>query len=303
MFKNIIVPLDGSRLAEAALPYAMSFAQAFVSTVSLVHVLQRSELFWVTDENRRYIDALEERARNAAQHYLDEKAKEIGSKAIRVSSTIVDGAPAEVLSAYGARPADTGDLIALSTHGRGGLGRFFLGSVTDRILQSATTPLLIVRPKDDGIVHAAQLASLIVPLDGSALAETILPVVIEVARGLSLRVNLVQIVPVGSVMYGGVESMYAGNLLQEMQDSAEAYLERIAENLRVEGLLVDKQVMLHHHAGAGVVDLAKDLGGSLIAISTHGRTGFDRWMLGSVTDHVVRTGGSPVLVVRPEAGA
>jgi nucleotide-binding universal stress UspA family protein len=281
----------------------MSFAQAFVSTVSLVHVLQRSELFWVTDENRRYIDALEERARNAAQHYLDEKAKEIGSKAIRVSSTIVDGAPAEVLSAYGARPADTGDLIALSTHGRGGLGRFFLGSVTDRILQSAATPLLIVRPKDDGIVHAAQLASLIVPLDGSALAETILPVVIEVARGLSLRVNLVQIVPVGSVMYGGVESMYAGNLLQEMQDSAEAYLERIAENLRVEGLLVDKQVMLHHHAGAGVVDLAKDLGGSLIAISTHGRTGFDRWMLGSVTDHVVRTGGSPVLVVRPEAGA
>jgi nucleotide-binding universal stress UspA family protein len=135
------------------------------------------------------------------------------------------------------------------------------------------------------------------------LAETILPVVIEVARGLSLRVNLVQIVPVGSVMYGGMESMYAGNLLQEMQDSAEAYLERIAENLRVEGLLVDKQVMLHHHAGAGVVDLAKDLGGSLIAISTHGRTGFDRWMLGSVTDHVVRTGGSPVLVVRPEAGA
>jgi nucleotide-binding universal stress UspA family protein len=240
-----------------------------------------------------------QKAQVAAQLYLEERAKPLLERGLQVTTSLVYGHPAEILASYSAGVAEPDNLIALSTHGRSGLARFFLGSVTDRLLQTARMPLLIVHPEDGIGEPVANLTNLIVPLDGSELAEAILPLVSELARTLTLHVNLVQVIPLGSILYGGAESIYPANLLQELETSAEAYLERVAERLRAEGVTVDRDVLLHHDAGTSITELAMQQGEALIAMSTHGRSGFNRWLLGSVTNQVVRTSGSPVLVVRP----
>jgi len=300
MLKEVLVPLDGSALSEEVLPYAASLAKGLGARIALLHIIDADNLRVETGEHRAYLDQLQQSAEAAATGYLGEQAKALAELGIGASTAVVYGKPADVLAAFGEGQKEPETLIALSTHGRSGLARVALGSVADRLLRGAHAPLLLIHPRDGARERLAELKRIVVPLDGSPLAEAALPLVTELAKALGLAVTAIWVVQITSQVYGPPELVvYPANLLQELQQTASSYLQRVVERLKTSGVTAEFEVLLHHAPPIAITDYAHDREGTLIAMTTHGRSGFTRWMLGSVTDHVVRLSGAPVLVVRP----
>jgi len=300
MLEHILVPLDGSPAAEAVLPYAAYLAKQLGVEMTLLHIIEPDELRTRSEEHQAYLDQLQQNAEAAARSYLESQAQQLTEQGVSVAISVHYGKPADVLLAHGETAPAGNHVIALTTHGRsGGLALALLGSVTDRLLHGARSPLLVVHPREG--VTGGPLTRITVPLDGSPLAEGALPLASELAKRLRLPMSLVWVVPVAAVVYGG-PGPYPSNLLADIQDAAKTYLQEVCERLRREGIEADFEVLIHHGAAAGIIEHTGGRSDQLVAMSTHGRSGLDRWLLGSVTNRVVRSGVSPVLVVRPEAG-
>jgi len=235
----------------------------------------------VDDATRRLGDYLEQVAKNFP----------IG----KVQCTVRRGNAAEAIIESAA--AENQTLIAMATHGRSGLDRWLLGSVAEKVLRGATNSTLVVRAKEgkNPIWEVATLKRVIVPLDGSELAESVLPSVEELAKKLDLEVTLLGVygVPPG-VSSAGEGEAFIGGLRAETL----AYLEKKAAELKSKGLDKVSCVAKEGLAADEIISTARRTLDNLIAMCTHGRAGVTRWMLGSVTETVVRHSGDPVLVIR-----
>jgi nucleotide-binding universal stress UspA family protein len=192
----------------------------------------------------------------------------------------------------------------MATHGRSGISRWLLGSVTEKVLRGAANPLLIVRAHEiavsDGV---ASLRYVIVPLDGSEIAESALAGAVAIAKPLNLEIVLFRAYELPATAYYGNEGYLPDydHLTEEVRNGAQAYLEQQAQKLKSQGV---ERVSLELLEGAGpdeIIECAHSRPDSLITMCTHGRSGVQRWVLGSVTEKVVRHATGPVLVVR--AGA
>lgn len=299
MFRQILVPLDGSPLAEAVLPYVTRFSQAYEAQVTLATVID-AETMEVSQRHQQYLSQLSERTELHAREYLSGVGNRLRSKGLRAEETVLFGRPAESLVAH----ADTAgsDLIAMSTHGRSGLGRWISGSVADRVLHLSTVPLLVIRASDQGVPDEVKLTTLVAPLDGSQLAESVLPYVKDLARALALEVMLLQAVQITASAYPGLDlADYPQALTEELEGAAASYLNGHAEQLTREGIRCQARVLWGSPASA-IANFAQALPDNLVAMSTHGRSGFGRAVLGSVADRVIRGSGDAVLVVRPGQG-
>ena len=301
MFEKILVPLDGSPLAQAILPYAMVVAKGFHSRVILFHVAETA-LDHEAPELKTYADETMERIRPLAEDYLARAANDFRGEGIDVETKVVKGrAAAQIVEQ--AEHEDV-DLIAMSTHGRSGLARLMMGSAIDKILRACEQPILLVRPRDEatGGEAAVRLSKIIVPLDGSGPAEAALPYAEEVAKALGLEIILIQVVNVETtVSFSAVGQDTLGlptDLLQRLHDVASGYLTGLAKQLEDRGLKVQWEVLLGW-PGLRIVEFAKETPDSMVAMTTHGRSGFRRWVMGSVADEVVRKTGEPVLLIRP----
>jgi nucleotide-binding universal stress UspA family protein len=190
----------------------------------------------------------------------------------------------------------------MATHGRSGLNRFLMGSVAEKVLRAASAPILLVRASE-GVNSAgeATLNSVLVPLDGSALAEAVLPTVTALARELGLEVVLLRAHKVPANVYPSAEH-YSPEHYEEiraaLRDDAQAYLEKQVAELKRFGIAKISLVTREDVAADGIMNVARTLPDSFIAMCTHGRTGLGRWVLGSVTETVVRHSADPVLVIR-----
>ena len=195
------------------------------------------------------------------------------------------------------------DLIAMSTHGRNIVSRAILGSVTDKVIRTAHVPTLTITPEKAKQYwkYGVKISKILVPLDGSTSAETVLPYVENLARRLSLEIILIEAVKIFNVYtpYSGAK-LYNGDdhIAAEVEDDAEDYLNGVATRLRNKGLGVRCQVV-RGPPGATIIEAAQAMPDNLIAMTTHGRSGFRRLMLGSVTEAVIRSSGDPVVVVPP----
>jgi nucleotide-binding universal stress UspA family protein len=227
----------------------------------------------------------------------------------RVSCEAMAGHSASCIVAEADKIAGT--LIAMSTHGRSGVGRWLLGSVTDKVLHATESPMLIVRPRDGGKAPAEpRLKTVIVPLDGSSMAEQVLPYLTPLAKALGLTVTLVRVIPPEGLHFGfrGYPVGHYRNIAieEETPKFAADYLHRVSDKLRSDGLASVQESVLRGYPAEVIVDLAKATTDNLVAMTTHGRSGMGRWALGSVADRMVRHSGDPVLVVRgvahPAAG-
>lgn len=280
MYNRILVPLDGSTLAEQVLPYVRMLSASLKLPIVLLRVFSEVSEQYADPLYGRYLDAVAESFRNRAMDYLHEVKRTLTDLDAEVTCIVHEGHSASWIVTEAEREAGT--IIAMSTHGRSGITRWLLGSVTDKVLHTTTTPLLLVRPQDgDGTAPMPELTSVIVPLDGSPLAEQSLPHVAALAKAAGLNVILVR---------------------AETHDDAtfRSYLHEIQEQLHEQGVHSVEERMLHGHAAENIVDLAHESKNSMVAMTTHGRSGIGRWMMGSVTDRVVRHSGSPVLVIRSE---
>ena len=231
---------------------------------------------------------------------LDIVANQLRSQGINAEADVVFGEAAEKIVEVAKKKEC--DLIAMSTHGRNTVSRAFLGSVTDKVIRTAQTPTLAITPEKAQQLGAdgVKVSSILVPLDGSDLAESVLPFVVELAKQMSLTVDLCRAVN----MFNVYTPYSAGTLLHsnsktiesEVEAEAKAYLAGVAENLRNQGLEARCGVMRGVPASA-IIDVARALPENLIVMASHGRSGFRRLALGSVTDSVIRSAGDPVLVI------
>jgi nucleotide-binding universal stress UspA family protein len=197
---------------------------------------------------------------------------------------------------------DQAVIIAMATHGRSGVDRFLIGSVAEKVLRGSANPLLLVRAsKEADNVVPDGFRTIIVALDGSELAERILPAVAELAKKLEAEILLFRAYHIPYSVYTGDEAFYAvgfEEMTANVRAEAEGYVEKKAAGLRSSG--VEKVTCLAKEGLAGdeIIAVAKRMPNALIAMCSHGRSGVKRWVLGSVTETVVRHADDPVLVVR-----
>jgi nucleotide-binding universal stress UspA family protein len=301
MFEKILVPLDGSPLAQAILPYVMAVAKGFHSRVILFHVVE-TDLDHEAPEQKAYADATMERIQPMAENYLAGVADQLRKAGIDVETRVVRGrAAAQIVEQ--AEQENVG-LIAMSTHGRSGLARWVMGSEVGKILRACEQPVLLVRPRDEGASGKAdgRLSKVIVPLDGSHDTEAAIPLAEELSKALGLELILIQVIGIETTVQfapmGPDSWSVPSDILQRLDVVVSGYLAGLAKQLKDRGLTVQWEV-LHGAAGPGIVEFAKETPDSLVVMTTHGRSDFRRWVMGSVADAVVRHTGEPVLVMRP----
>jgi nucleotide-binding universal stress UspA family protein len=282
MYNKILVPLDGSKLAEGVLPYVRFLAPALELPVDLLHVDDPETALRI--EGAEYLQ-------NVAASLLDHAS---------VRCHVEKGAAAEVI--LDTASADRGALIAMATHGQSGGQRWLLGQVAQKVLQAAANPLLLIRPDEKKLpAGAAPLTTIIVPLDGSHLAEKIFPHVVYLATRLQLAVVLIRTYTLptsGYFIAAGLSPSDVKNLAEKIKGEVTSYLQAKVKELTAQGVGKVSFVLKEGKGPDEIIELAQSTSDNLVAMSSHGRSGIGRWVLGSVTDRVVSYSGDPVLVIR-----
>ncbi len=301
-FRSILVPLDGSTFAGHALPLAARIADRTGGKLRLVlvHELPSAPLDPIA---AKMFTSMELATRRAERGYLRGVQARLREGGTRMSSAVtMTGSPGPALRQY---VEELGvDLIVMATHGRGGVRRAWLGSVADYLIRNLNIPVLLVRPQE-GVEEPERVPTplqLLVPLDGSPLAEEALPLAVELARALDLEIALVQVVaPVlpSSDAAFPVPSAYDEDFTASVRDQAQDYLDDLAQGLRDRGLRATAAATIGWNAADALLGLARPEQVALMVTATHGRGGLRRLALGSVADKLVRGAEVPVLVYRP----
>jgi nucleotide-binding universal stress UspA family protein len=309
MFDKILLPLDISEASEIVIPYASELAGKFGSELILYHARPSER------ENLEHLftDYLDRLAETIKQNIKINAAKEV-----KVSIKIVIGAPeqsiCELVNNNGI------DLIIMASVSSSGLkiGKM-LGSVVDHICHTVPIPVMLIRPRHAQLTGKRLLFNnILLPLDGSTLSKLALPVAEEVADGLKIPVMLFEMAALsypsanGSYLNGSeyvkvnerdeqvIESNYAA--ADEAEESRVwAELMTVEKELKDKGILVDHRITSGLDAAKEIIQISKDLDADLIIMSTHGRSGLNRWMMGSVAEKVLRYGEVPLLLINARA--
>jgi nucleotide-binding universal stress UspA family protein len=300
MYTRILIPLDGSKTAEIVLPYARFLARRLKLPVELLEVIDIVEIGKrISPDKAQFVNTVIENVVRRSEQYLRGVAGTFAD--VDVKCTVEKGVPAELIIEKEA--ADKGTLISMATHGHSGIKRWLLGSVAEKVLRGARNPLLLIRAADAAKSEGeATLRSIIAPLDGSELAERVLPTVAELATQLKLEVALFRAytLPHGVLAADPEAHVLIADeeLISVLRDEALAYLEKKAQELNQLGVEKVSTVAEYGFAADEIISLARKTPDNLIAMCTHGRSGVKGWVLGSVTETVVRHSGDPVLVIR-----
>ena len=303
MYTRMLIPLDGSKTAENVLPYARILARTFQIPVELMEVLDIAGMAsHVAAEKARRLDTVVTEGERSSEQYLKKIASSFSG--VNVGCTVERGRPEDVIIEKAA--ADKTTLIAMATHGRSGMSRWLLGSIAEKVLRAATNPLLLVRASEEALTEGeAVLRSIIVPLDGSELAESVLPTAVKFARLFNVGMVLFRTYELPASAYYGREN-YLPNyeeLKNRVKEQAQDYLDKRIEAIKAEGVQRVSSVLIEGSGPNEIIDYARKTPNALITMCTHGRSGVKRWVLGSVTEKVVRHSGDPVLVMRGGASA
>lgn len=290
MFKTILVPLDGSELAAKALPYAERLAKESGSQLILVRAIEA----WGSGGRRHDHEG---EALPHAEAGLQAIASDLSIRGITPETVVCVDEAASAID--GVARHHHADVIVMSTHGRSGLARWAYGSVAERVLRSNELPLLLVSAHSKRDWGLPSLGPVLVPLDGSPLAEEALAPAVALAGTLRTGVMLLQVVePPNAAVYGAAPgAVFPLGELDQWLDDAKAYLRGVAERYSTEQITVNGETLIGY-AAAAIAEVAAQQNAAAIAITTHGRTGLARLALGSVTLGVVQRVAAPILVVR-----
>ena len=299
MYRSLLVPLDGSPFAEQALPMALSLARRAGASVHVVLVHVPFTAVYADSIAPGTCEA-EASALEQQRVYLGGIVKRLaGLSSAPVTSALLEGqVVAETLNAHAT--ATGADLLVMTTHGRGPLSRFWLGSVADELVRRATTPILLVRPQEKAPDLDAEpvMRHILVPLDGSDLAEKVLEAAVGLGGLLEADYRLVRIY--GPLIDTALDASAGGSQLpvEQLRAEAEGYLHRVAGRLQQQGHAVQTEAVLGQHPATAILEAAQAAAVDLIALETHGRRGLRRLLMGSVADKVIRGASVPVLVHR-----
>lgn len=278
---TVMVPLDGSPAAEAALPWATLLAKRSNGTIHLVGVHAPPA---VVLDGETLIGSVvpDDSIRERETAYFANTQARLQAAGVKVTADLLDGSVIAALTEYAQRLKP--NWIVMLSHARSVVARFFLGETAVEFVRQSASPVLLVHPADSATEPT--VSRILVPLDGSALAERILQPATDLAKVSGAGVTL-------------LTALAAAPDLQAGPSTAETYLQRQAERVGSSSLAVSSQVVPQGGAAEVILHEAKRLPGTVIALTTHGRGGFSKLVWGSVADHVIRQTQSPVLVFRP----
>lgn len=296
MFKHLLVPLDGSLLAETALPAAGYLTKTLQAGVTLLHLVERRAPTEV--HHARHL-----RTSDEAQAYLAEVRQRAFPGATPVECHVHPAEISDVPRSIAEHTAElTVDLIVMCTHGRGDARRWLFGSIAQQVIALSKTPLLLIPPQPDRAAITFQCDRILVPLDGNADHEQGLRVAAGLAQTCRAAVHLLLVIPKLDQLAG--EKAAAGKLLPRTmtalldmsEANAEAYLCEHMRTLQESGLTVTAEVA-RGDAAAAIVGAARRTNASLIALGTHGKTGLDAFWSGSLTPTLIDRSPVPILLV------
>ena len=311
MYSKVIVPLDGSELSEQSLPYAELIARSLGVPIELVQAYDILPTSLLGARSRQgVVSTLEEGARSRALVSMESQRRRLEENGHAVSTVAQRGPAADVIVAVAS--AEPTALVVMSTHGRGGISRWVMGSVTDKALHTIPNPMLIVRANVMGPASPeTSLKNVVVPLDGSALSELAVPHAISVAGALSASVTVLRITPTQdhyrqqlnmvTPEMGTVPDLDMANpdeLAAEDAEETTTYLDDVRNRMRIDHAHgVATEHLVNDNIAQAIIERASQQT-SLVVMTTHGRSGVGRMVLGSVTDRVIRHSNLPVLVIR-----
>jgi nucleotide-binding universal stress UspA family protein len=293
MYNKILVPLDGSKLAEVVLWYAARLTGRLRASLTLAYVSTPDEL---TSQHMYecYLQDTVTRVREQAEKYAAETGK---PEQISVDYKILKGAPAEEILNF--TDKHKYDLIILSTQGKSGIRRWAMGNVANKIVSATTKQVMLIRAKGaEPDVSKVKLTKVLVPVDGSHESESILKYVTYLASELNLSLTLFHMYTLSLNMYPSKESM---RIVEKERKQRKAYITKLGSKLTAQGLHVEtvfSEVNTGEEA-AEIIKLADEGGFNLVAMATHGRSGIGRWIFGSNAQKVLYEGSTPLLLVRP----
>lgn len=283
---SIIVPLDGSELSGEVLPYVQTLAPLLNVPVHLLRAIP---------------DAPSDEMRQPAEAYLAQQAQALQQAGLEVSTEVVFQSPPLAIVETATQKEAT--LIAMATHGYSGLRRWAVGSVTDEVVHTTTTvPVFVVRSSgEEGGPPPFHIKRILLPLDGSELAQKSLPCATLLAKQTQAEILLVRAIFPLREFYEGLQpvpipqAQYEATLQQEEALALE-HLQGVAESLHEQGILVNT-VVQEGRAAEVLIDVAEQRDVDLIVMSTHGYGGLDRLLVGSVADKVLHATTTPLVLV------
>ncbi|MGD0753372.1 MAG: universal stress protein [Anaerolineales bacterium] len=295
MFKHILVPLDGSTLAEAALPAAVSLARTFKAPVTLLHVIEQD----APDEIHR--DRHLTKA-GEAEAYLEKISKRIFPPKIKVNLHVHSSPVADVARSIVDHSSDEiqPELIILCSHGNSGMHDLFFGNIAQEVAAASGTPVLLIKPDEN--VSPFKLQHILVPLDNESVHDKALPTAEELAKAYKAELNLICVIPTFGTLSG--EQAAVSNMLPS---AAAAYLD-IAEEMAIDhfqrhlnlfkkkGLPATAEIARGDPAQV-IAKTAEKICADLIVFGTHGRAGLDAFWNRSVTASVARKTQTPILLL------
>ena len=292
MFKNILVPLDGSNLSEASLAPAAYLARTLKSQVTLFHVIEQSAPAEVHKE--RHLTQPEE-----ATAYLKEIAKRAFPSDVEVKTHVHTAAVSNVaFSIVDHTPDLAYDLIVICTHGRGGVRDLLFGSIAQQVVATGTIPLLVIKTK----IPSFELKKILIPLDPDSIHDASLAVAESLAKIFKAELHLLSIIPTLSTL--GDEQAAAGNL---MPATTHAYLDLKVENVKKD--LQNHLDTLHKGDLKAIAELARgdpaslivkaaaQSGADMIILSTHRKSGMGAFWARSVAPKVAQKAKTPMLLI------
>ena len=303
MLRSLLVPLDGTRFSEYALPLAEGVARATGASLHLAHVhVPHPPVALLANTQFHFegldLDDYESQDRRAERHYMNLLAERV----VRETSAAVDTAllegevPATLQRYCGEIGADA---VVVATHSRTGARRAWMGSITEALIRAGKVPVLAVHAEETGEVGPPlEIENILVPLDGSELAESILPAATDLALACDARITLLHILTHRHPTPGGMVPALPEQW-PEALERGEEYLEGVADRIRSRGLRADTVVMAHPTPAEAIGEVADESRADLVAMATHGYSGLRRVLFGSVAEEVLRHGSVPMLIQRP----
>lgn len=296
MFRHLLVPLDGSALAEAALPAAVYLTETLGAWVTLIHIIERNAPPQIHGE--RHLTNQDE-----ACAYLEEVADRFFSPGVRIERHVHTGEASDVPKTITDHVLELGsDLIVMCTHGRSGLRSRLFGSIAQQVLSLGPAPVLLIPPDEKALAAPFTCRRLLVPLDGNLDHEEGLPVAIDLAGVCGASLHLLLVVPTWSTLEGqraATALLLPGTtsaLLDLTEQQAEGFLKNRLNQIKIAGLSVTAEVRRGDPV-VNIVDTAKRVKADVIVLGTHGKKGMDAFWAGSVAPKVSQRSQIPLLLV------
>lgn len=302
MLRTILVPLDGSQLAERALPIALDIARRAGGTVRLIRTHVPLAIVGATAEGVFTQDMLEadDSLRARAQRYLDEQGHNLARDwGVEVNSSVVDGAPGACIVEAAAEV--NADLIVMTTHGAGGFAPGWLGSVCDAVIRHSHRPVLALPENDAHGGEPFVPKRIALALDGSARADAVIPMARDLALLFGASVDVVRMVApfipndVASIISNERPDPYG---IDAEAQAAKDAIDAVAQGLTEAGLTAHATVRVEMSPVKAILAHVEETDPDILALATQGR-GLSRLFIGSVADKLIRGARRPVLVLRP----